>query len=413
MSGKGKLLIISFIAVGLLSSFGLYRLFALRFESGDMFPPSSSLRSDPQGCKALFMALERMPGMEVARNFRDPGRMKGAQGRTIFYLGAGVALLDAPADKQAEELETLAREGNRVVIAFVSSKGRSSAVTADSGDDEEEAEDEDEDQQGTEEADTAQSCGDQAGRWGIAIGSIDPATRRPGKERPQAVLAAPAPELPSSIPLHSRRWFQPDKEEWRTVYSYDEQPVVLERRVGTGSIVLMADSYLLSNEAMRNDRQPGLLAWLQGTNRAALFDESHLGVYDNPGVMALIRKHGLVPFLVALMALAALYVWKNAVPFVNKPAPEKELREGALRDNFSGLVNLLRRNIAAGELLETCFREWSRSFSREFRQLPALEEQVKAIVAEEAARPAGKRDPPARYREIQSRLKAEGRRLKV
>ena len=171
----------------------------------------------------------------------------------------------------------------------------------------------------------------------------------------------------------------------------------------------MADAYLLSNEAMRNDRHPGLLVWLQGANRAALFDESHLGVYDNPGVMALIRKHRLVPFLIALTALAALYVWKSAVSFVVISVPVKQ-HEDTLRDNFSGLVNLLRRNIAQADLLDVCFREWSKSFSRENLHNPAIEKQVKSIVSDEAARPSGKRDPLARYREI-ARVLAGQRRM--
>jgi hypothetical protein len=419
VSGKGKLLIILFIAVGLLSAFGLYHLFALRFEKGDMFPPYSSLRSDPLGCKAFFIALGRQSGLETARNFRDLGKLKGPPTWTIFFLGAAETLLDASADRQTEELEKLAKEGNRVVIALAPNKKRSSAAESkkkpkededgDKGEDSDE--DDDEDTQTTEETAKAQSCGGTAGRWGIGLGAFDPPTQQV-KTRPRAVLTADVSGLPPAIPLHSRRWLQADDDAWQPVYSYADQQVVLERRIGKGSIVLLADAYLLSNEAMRSDRFPALLAWLQGTNRAALFDESHLGVMDNPGVMSLIRKHRLVPFLVALIALAALYVWKSAVTFVSRPTPDNQLREEVLRDNFSGLVNLLRRNIAPGELLNACYREWSRSFVREIKRSPALEEQVKIIVTNEAARPAGKRDPLARYREIQRRLKAERRSTK-
>jgi hypothetical protein len=395
VSGKGKLIIIAFIVVVLLSAFGLLRLFTLRFEKGDVFPPYSSLRSDPLGCKALFMTLERSTGLDGRRNFRDLDRLKGLQGGTIYYLGAGEELLDASSDEQVRKLEALAGEGNRLVIAFGMVKGRPSATR----EREDKADGEAARDKRKKAADMAKSRASRGGVWGLEIGTFGPPAG-PVKSRPRAALSATAAELPPTIPLHSLHNFKGDGKGWRPIYNYGERAVVLERAVGKGSIVLLAESYLLSNEALRNDRCPGLLAWLQGAGHSALFDESHLGVYDNPGVMELIKKHRLVPFVLALMALAALYVWKSAVPFVAMAAPETEQREFGVRDNFSGLVNLLRRNIAQGELLNTCFREWSRSFSREFRNNPALGEQVRAIVSDEAARPVGKRDPLARYREI-------------
>lgn len=401
MSGKGKLLIILFIAVGLFSVFGFYRLFALRFEKGDMFPPYSSLRSDPLGCKALFISLGRQSGLETTRNFHDLGKLKDSKIRTIFFPGATETLLSAPANRQAEELEKLAKEGNRVVIALSPGKSRSSSAIkkkSDKGENKDKEEKSDDDKEPRTTAETGA-----VGRWGIGIGTFDPPAEQ-AKTRPQAVLTAPGTGLPPSIPLHSRRWFQTNDDAWRPVYSSGEQHIVLERGIGKGSLVLMADSYLLSNEAMRKDRFPVLLAWLQGANRAALFDESHLGVMDNPGVMSLVRKHRLVPFLIALIALAALYVWKNAVPFVSTPAPGSHLHEEVLRDNFSGLVNLLRRNIAPGELLNVCFLEWSRSFARELRRSPYLAGQLQTIMADEKTRPTGKQDPLALYRKMADML---------
>lgn len=392
MSGKGKLFIIAFIAVVLLSAFGFLRLFALRFEKGDVFPPYSSLRSDPLGCKALFMALERSAGLDVRRNFRGMEKLSGLQGGTIYCLGAGGELLDASSDKWARQLEALAVDGNRLVIAFGPIRGRPFAA----GTGEDKADDEATPDKKTKGADKAHSAAGRIGLWGMEIGAFEPPAV-PVKGRPQAALAAPVTGLPPTIPLNSPHNFKTIGKGWQTVYAYGDHAIVLERGIGKGSIVLLAESYLLSNEALRNDRCPALLAWLQGTGRTALFDESHLGVYDNPGVMSLIRKHRMVPFLLALMALAALYVWKSAVPFCGTAAPQEEKPDTGGRDNFSGLVNLLRRNIAPGELLNACFREWSRSFSREIRRSPNLAGQLQAIMDEETARPAGKGSPIAVY----------------
>jgi hypothetical protein len=73
-------------------------------------------------------------------------------------------------------------------------------------------------------------------------------------------------------------------------------------------------------------------------------------------------------------------------------------------------VNLLRRNIAPGELLDACYREWSKSFSREIKHAPDLARQLQTIMAEAKNRPTGKQDPVALYRRMAGLL--SGFRLK-
>ena len=41
-------------------TFGLIHLFNLRFESGDNYPPYSSLRAAPLGSKALYESLDQL-----------------------------------------------------------------------------------------------------------------------------------------------------------------------------------------------------------------------------------------------------------------------------------------------------------------------------------------------------------------
>jgi hypothetical protein len=399
VSGKGKLLIIFFIAVVMLSAYGVMHLFMLRFENGDVFPPYSSLRSDPLGCKALFMALDHSAGLDARRNFRDLERLKGFQGGTIYYLGAGEELLNAPSDERARKLDALAVEGNRLVIAF----GRVNERPAAAGKKEDKAEDESAPDKSPKSSVAGQSCASHVGSWGLEIASLQPPVGNV-KSPLRASLSSPASELPISLPLHSPNYFKGDGKGWRPVYSYGERAVVLERAVGKGSIVLLADSYFTSNEALRNDRYPGFLAWLQSDGRTALFDESHLGVHDNPGVMALIIKHRLVPFMMALVALAGLYIWKSAIPLVPVPCQETDRYGAASRDNFSGLVNLLRRSVAPGNLMSVCLREWSKTYSREIRQTPELAGQVQTIMDDLEKKPAEKPDPVGIYRKMSGLL---------
>ena len=90
---------------------GLTQLFLLRFESGDVYPDYSSLRSDPQGTRALFESLRLLPGIEVSRYTRPLSILKDFDG-TLFYLGV------SPKSK-FEEARKLADAGARVVVGFI------------------------------------------------------------------------------------------------------------------------------------------------------------------------------------------------------------------------------------------------------------------------------------------------------
>ena len=53
MLKKSRTLVLLLPVLLVLFGFGVLRLFRLRFETGDVYPPYSSLRSDPLGAKAF------------------------------------------------------------------------------------------------------------------------------------------------------------------------------------------------------------------------------------------------------------------------------------------------------------------------------------------------------------------------
>ena len=65
---------------------GLTEIFLLRFESGEVYPEYSSLRSDPRGTRAFFESLSLVPGVEVRRHMQPLLALKDFNG-TLFYLG--------------------------------------------------------------------------------------------------------------------------------------------------------------------------------------------------------------------------------------------------------------------------------------------------------------------------------------
>jgi hypothetical protein len=177
-------------------------------------------------------------------------------------------------------------------------------------------------------------------------------------------VATRTPPLPleEHLSWHSGVAFQPAHPEWRPIYEAERGAVVVERNFGHGSVVLASDSFFASNEAMLADRAPRFLAWLTGANRRVVFDESHLNVREDPSIATLLRRYGLSGFVIGLVALIALWLWRNATYSLVPPRPSVRADEVVSgRDSFSGLVHLLRRGIAPAQLLEVCRSEWKKS----------------------------------------------------
>jgi len=163
--------------------------------------------------------------------------------------------------------------------------------------------------------------------------------------------------LPEKIAWRSDVFFElADDAGWQVIYRRGTQPVLVERRLGRGSLVLAADSYFLSNEALQHDRAPALLAWTIGPHARVVFDEAHLGVQAQPGVAALARRYGLSGAFFTLLLLAALYVWRQMALFV--PPVESGGEMALTYHPAAGLEALLRRAVPANELAAACTAEW-------------------------------------------------------
>ena len=377
---------------------GLARLFDLRFGAGDLYPPCSSLRADPLGAKALHESLGRL--VEVRRNYRP--RLQAGQGADTTLLLLGIA--DAEARYSPEdfrELEEFAAAGGRVVLALQSSfgasvppslqiKSLSRATNTPPVDPKEKRATPPRRSPPEPGAGPAvERSSSMAERWKFQIKrGMALADARGVYEPITAQRKANAP-LPETLEWHTAIWFDRPGPEWRTIYAREkDRALVMERRLSGGSLVLLSDSFYFSNEALRWQSQPALLAWVVGPNRQVVFDETHLGVQEEPGVATLARKYRLHGLFAALLALAGLYVWKNAVPFLPaRPTLQAAGRnqEVAGQESAAGFVNLLRRNIRPSAILGVCFREWKKTCSRAVPE--ARLRQVEVMVEAENARP--------------------------
>jgi hypothetical protein len=387
--------------------FGLLRLFVLRFQAGDAHPPYSSLRSDPLGTAALYESLKEIPGVSVRRNFEPLHRTAHDPGATVIYLGAFERW--APPSAAPEEIfGRLERDGGRILMAFLPRQGKSAGCgpkgcAAEAGASSE-AETrrrpaEKKDGEPVRRAQDPQKPPADLGRLleercGVRIVASSAPPREGKSVLGLAQAAAEGP--PAAIPWHGGRHFEVVDPAWKVLYTQDGKPVIIERGIGpNGRLMLVAESYLFSNEALRRHRESALIAHLLGPAGDFVFDETHLGLIDQPTIARLIRLHGLHWFLITAAGLVLLTAWRRAAVLAPRAdgGPAADAAPGAAKDSFHGWISLLRRNIGRGEILGVCIEEWSKTAGRESPQGPATVAEIK-----QAAREID--DPVKGYRRI-------------
>lgn len=379
---------------------GLFELFKLRFEAGDVYPPYSSLRSDPLGTMAVFESLGRLPGLTLKRDFSSANQLPAGPGSTYLHLAATREEWLWVPEEAVQEVQRYILDGGRLVIAFSPETsrpplrtgppvppGRSPAQPR---------------KPGSKNSSISPLFKE---RWGVEFGfeALQPSDG--GAYNPIRVEHRGQLALPSSLDWHSAMIFTNVNPAWQTIYARGTNPVVLERKFGAGSVVLMTDCYCLSNEAMVADRHPDLLTWLIASANTIEFDEAHLGLTESPGVSALIRQYRLHGLMAGLLLVAGLFIWQHSSSFLPRVKDSPLEDEIAGKEAAAGLINLLRRNIPPREVLRVCFNEWTKSLAKRGMHSLARVDAAQAVFEAEAKRAKADQDPVRAYRQIRQGLK--------
>lgn len=456
--------------------FGLVRLFDLRLDQGDIYPPYSTLRSDPLGASVIYESLEQVQGVTPSRYFDQTFKVDDGPAHALFVLGTEPGSLDVLSRAEFDTLQRFVFNGGRVVIAYYPEidepwadrySNTNETDTPESGTKQfhrshkrRQVSDADKDGSSTNLADNVD---DAAGTNGVSLATNSPTaklkTAKPRHDRnsrraqdspddedqtdqqqafqrkyadlskewgydftykklgtnedgsaifPQAVLLAQKTELPPRLAVHTTLCFTNLTNGWATVYQRDKKsPVVIERKFGAGSVVLVADSYPFSNEAMFKDRSATLISWMLGGGHDVIFEEAHLGIVEQPGMASLMRRYQLHGLIFSLILVAGLFVWKNAIGLV---PPHEEAGGGggpviAGRDSASGFVNLVRRSIPPAEIINVCFAEWKKSGARMAAMSPEQRRDLEQLIQQQAALEPNHRRPVENYRIISQILK--------
>ncbi|MHA3773055.1 DUF4350 domain-containing protein [Verrucomicrobiota bacterium sgz303538] len=387
--------------------YGLLRLFALRVERGDVYPAYSTLRADPLGARAFYEALERLPGFEVSRNFRPLQKLRPNSPVTLVY--AGVARNSEWGNEELKHFETLVGSGSRAVFVFAPAdlqppskskdgpKGKEEVKSTEvkkeapageqpkdttppkeetgKGSDTEEHKEESDKREAKLPGPKTVPFREVAERWGFRFDVAQ--GKRAGSFHGEAKLESSESDLEPQISWHSALRFGELQPAWRVLYRVAGEPAIIERRWGDGTIVLAADSFFLSNEALQKERHSRLLAWLVGDTRTIVFDEEHLGVAESSGVATLARKYRLQGAMVALALVALLWIWRQSVRFVPVVASPRGTGEFvAGLDSHAGFVSLLRRSLPPSQVLSVCVDEWRKTFSHDKRAVAIVEQTL-------------------------------------
>jgi hypothetical protein len=434
MSRRNFFLPAAALVAVLLFSWLLVRILLLRYERGDIYPPDSTLRNDPLGAHAFYEAVGALDGYQVGRGFVPVHRELAGKPTTFFYLGLSLADLEALTESERDALDAFVRGGGRVVVTLqpeadaeeeTPAKGKSVRSSEKNGPKKGEAtppapskpevyvvpktrqekyerdkfQKEQNDETNAEKRELENKYQPSlSALWGFGWkrhGQADDAAPVGAKAAGTAdgdndhgaemtALRAGSTATEDEVPWKSPLYFIRLEPEWQVQYQAAGQPVLVRRSWGKGEIVLASDSYFLSNEALRNDRRPALLSFIAGPPGRLLFDEVHLGTQEQEGVMVLARRFRLEGYLYGMLFVAALFLWRNSIPLV----PPRQLAGGSVlggsisgKDSQSGLVNLLRRNIAASDLLRTCLAEWKRGVTPRQVHLHPRVAEMEAVVA--------------------------------
>lgn len=391
----------------LLFIMGIARLFELRFSRGDVYPPYSSLRSDPLGAKALFKGLQRSGLHEPECFIEASAKLGDGDNSTLLLLGTQPGALDYLPVGERAILERYLHTGGQIVISlhpYLKSPYRDELrekYYSDDPDHPHKKRDEKTDRKKRQRI-LHESLSD---AWGISFywptngAGLNP---EPGAV-PPAVRAFRDSPLPATLPWHSLTRIQIEEpDDWEVLYRSDGAPVVARRRFGPGSVIVLTDSWVFSNEALRDGRKTALLSWFFNGRTRVLFDETHLGVQESEGVATLARKYRLHGLAMGLAVLTALFIWRSALSLV-PPRDDLAVSGGAVtgRHSQDGFVNLVRRSVRPSALLATCFAEW-----RPLQTGPAHRTEAVAAALGEVANKRSPQDLVNRYRAAFRALKS-------
>lgn len=334
------------VALLVLLGFAAFESVVRRAENYSYYPDYSSLNNEDTGLKAYYETLVRL-GVSVSRNYRSFLKLEG-QKATVIYAGPNLGDFRSRSEKDLEQFERVAQGGARVLVLFQTREIRYEKIAPPkpdvktSGKGRPNVRDE-----------MKPRVDAMRKRWGVE----ETETEVKDAKRPAGAEALTPSIVRRDVLWHFAKW----DPLWKPLrVDADGNPVLLERSFGQGSIGLLAAVEPFTNYQLLTKPDAALLAVTIAGRHPVIFDEAHLGVAELDTVAGLARQHHLEWILLGFLAIAALYVWRNAVSFI---PPLPSAAEGGVtgRDAHSALSSLLAQSVGRDKLLTEIAAEWKHS----------------------------------------------------
>lgn len=376
------LLVLALVAAGLSLPLGL------AYERGLVYDEGSSLRSDGDGTRALFLVLEETG--------RRPVRVRRAAPREA----KGVLLSVWPReDTRDDELLDWVRAGNVLVLADALDEeraGEARPLPSPSP-------------SSSPSPRPSPSPRQRSLREALGL----------GRERPALVqalglqleAAATPAELSQDSPLRdvlrawdvheqARHYWRLRPRDARVLLGTAERPVLIEFGLGKGQVVALSDAAWLTNAGLPQRQRLALaLQLLLKPGLPILFDEYRHGLAEQPGLAYVLARYGLLPTAFAALGLLALVAWRTT-PAEAPPPPEGgepvvvrdslvEARAGIYARTLrpAQAVSLIEHDLRAGlgEALGSRAHSWRDLRQRLSERRPALAGRLDALQKELSA----------------------------
>jgi len=142
------------------------------------------------------------------------------------------------------------------------------------------------------------------------------------------------------------------------VYAIGDQVAMARLSIGAGDVVVFAAPEALNNEHIA--KSLALLLALGGGRHVVYFDELLHGMRDDTGSLELLKSWGLGPFLLLLLVIVAVIIWRHGTR-IGEPDDEfRDTRSEAI-DLVASLGALYERTMTRGEALAAYHRELTRA----------------------------------------------------
>jgi hypothetical protein len=328
--------LIAYILIGLMVAifaFVGFQVFKVRAEVNGVYPEYSSFRADPKGYRVLFETLSRLGSVHVERFVQPLTDLPASAGKILLLAGVHPGGLSHDQPKFLDDWMT---SGGTLIVTFSSLQAERNEGNLENNSNQPEN----------------KPLRAEVGKfesWGIRIFN----SKSNLTTKLQSNLFA------NEFSWAGHLYIDPTKSDWEVMAKAQNLPVVLQRKFGAGKLILLADSYPLSNVALAAHRNTELISWLFPQHSVVIFDESHFGIINHPGIMSMARRYGLDGAFVVTLGLGLLYLWASRYT-INPVSRKRSDTEVAIKGMGGSEIftNLLRRNLPAKDLCTICLQIW-------------------------------------------------------